>query len=437
MGERPDTILGTGCPSSDIARGLVAATHARKSSMPAGTAWRSTSTRPYLLVIFHPTTTEYGRRESPDTGAAFGPRSVQMPTVLLWPNIDAGSDHISKMIRVYRTAVPNPLAPHADESYARGLFACAWPTRPARWAIRAASSAMRAYFGTPVVLIGNRQNGRETDAHVTRAPIEMDRIVETVRAKLAHGHYPPSTLYGDGWFPRELPRPWNAWFPIAKSNWHSRFPNESRSFVSRPRILIAEPLDFSPAALRILRAAGEVELRHLRTRRNGRGIGRYDVVWFRLAHRIDAQTLGPKPHCRILATPVTGLDHIDLAACAARADSSDQFAGGSRIPEKRSRDGRIHRRIDACAAAEDSRLIARRIATASWDRDRFRGRELFGRTVGVVGMGRLGDARRRLFPGVRHARDRLRSAARFSHRGGRTSRALDELLGQADSSWCW
>jgi UDP-N-acetylglucosamine 2-epimerase len=54
------------------------------------------------------------------------------------------------------------------------------------------------YFGTPVVLVGNRQNGRETDEHVTRVPVEMDAIVATIQKQLDHGRYPPSTLYGDG-----------------------------------------------------------------------------------------------------------------------------------------------------------------------------------------------------------------------------------------------
>jgi UDP-N-acetylglucosamine 2-epimerase len=67
-------------------------------------------------------------------------------------------------------------------------------------AIGNSSSFVRdaGYFGTPVVLVGNRQNGRETDEHVIRVPVEMDTIVATIKKQLAHGRYPPSTLYGDG-----------------------------------------------------------------------------------------------------------------------------------------------------------------------------------------------------------------------------------------------
>src|SRR5204862_4126808 len=124
--------------------------------------------------------------------------TLRMQTVLMWPNIDAGSDHISKAIRVYRTHTDQPwlrtLTNLTPENYLRVLANAAC-------AVGNSSSFVRdaGYFGTPVVLVGNRQDGRETDAHVVRAlPIRAD--VETaVRSQLAHGGFAPSTLYGDGY----------------------------------------------------------------------------------------------------------------------------------------------------------------------------------------------------------------------------------------------
>jgi len=54
------------------------------------------------------------------------------------------------------------------------------------------------YFGTPVVLVGNRQSGRETDEHAIRVPVEKEAITTAVKRQLTHGRYAPSTLYGDG-----------------------------------------------------------------------------------------------------------------------------------------------------------------------------------------------------------------------------------------------
>ena len=67
-------------------------------------------------------------------------------------------------------------------------------------AIGNSSSFVRdaGYFGTPVVLVGNRQNGRETDVHAVRVPVDKDAIIAAIKQHLEHGRYAPSKLYGDG-----------------------------------------------------------------------------------------------------------------------------------------------------------------------------------------------------------------------------------------------
>ncbi len=196
MGERPDTILGTGCPSSDIAGSLARplpseVVNARGAGIEIDVA------KPFLLVVFHPTTTEYGGEQRQMETVLSAIDAVKMQTLLLWPNIDAGSDHISKIIRVFRSDLHvgwmRTLTNLTPENYLRVLAntACA---------VGNSSSFVRdaGYFGTPVVLVGNRQNGRETDQHVTRVPVEMDAIVATLKKQLAHGRYAASSLYGDG-----------------------------------------------------------------------------------------------------------------------------------------------------------------------------------------------------------------------------------------------
>ncbi len=198
MGERPDTILGTGCPSSDIARSLDRQL-AGEIVNSRGAGIDIDVAKPYLLVVFHPTTTEFGGEQRQMQVLMSALDSIGMQTLLLWPNIDAGSDHISKVIRVFRTQErPKPpwlrtMTNLTPENYLKVLATAAC-------AVGNSSSFVRdaGYFGTPVVLVGNRQNGRETDEHVVRVGIEMDTIVSTIHKQLAHGRYRPSTLYGDG-----------------------------------------------------------------------------------------------------------------------------------------------------------------------------------------------------------------------------------------------
>lgn len=200
MGERPDTIVAVGCPSSDLARVLkpdLVATH--KAVNEQGSGAIVDLDKPFLLVVFHPTTTTFG--DAPEQIGALlqALDEVRRPTLLLWPNIDAGADHISKVIRQFRGG------DHGPESWLRTIKNLEPETylevlSLAACAVGNSSSFVRdaGYFGSPVVLVGDRQLGREWDDHVTWvSPLQHD-ITEAVQDQLSHGRYAPSSLYGDG-----------------------------------------------------------------------------------------------------------------------------------------------------------------------------------------------------------------------------------------------
>jgi len=197
MGERPDSILGVGCPSSDIARQF----NPKLSSEvlnSAGGGCLIDITKPFLLVLFHPTTTEYGGETHQMEQILHALDELRTQTVLLWPNIDAGADHISKAIRIFREQQRvtwlRTLTNLSPEDYLRVLSA-------SDCAIGNSSSFVRdaSFFGTPVVLVGNRQEGRETDQHVIRVVPDAPEIVSATLRQLQHGRYVSSSLYGDGW----------------------------------------------------------------------------------------------------------------------------------------------------------------------------------------------------------------------------------------------
>lgn len=204
MGERPASVLAIGCPSSDIARVMDRSLPAEVLNARGGGAAIDPAD-PFLLVIFHPTTTEYGGERAQMEQMLEALRRIAMPTALLWPNIDAGSDHVSKAVRVFRDrekpAWLRTLVNLTPENYLKVLAntACA---------VGNSSSFVRdaGYFGTPVALVGARQHGRETDQHVTRVAPVADDIEAAIRAQLAAGRYDPSTLYGDGYAAERIAR---------------------------------------------------------------------------------------------------------------------------------------------------------------------------------------------------------------------------------------
>jgi prepilin-type processing-associated H-X9-DG protein len=67
-------------------------------------------------------------------------------------------------------------------------------------AIGNSSSFVRdaGFFGTPVVLVGNRQDGREAGANVIRVAPAQPQITAAATLQLRHGRYPACALYGDG-----------------------------------------------------------------------------------------------------------------------------------------------------------------------------------------------------------------------------------------------
>jgi UDP-hydrolysing UDP-N-acetyl-D-glucosamine 2-epimerase len=197
MGENPDTILAVGCPSSDIARKLDR-TLAPEVVNTGGSGALIDVAKPFLLVLFHPTTTEYGGEQRQMDEVLESLRRLQIQTILLWPNIDAGADHISKAIRIFRDRTKptwlRTLTNLPPEHYLKVLAntACA---------IGNSSSFVRdaSLLGTPVVLVGSRQEGREIGEHVLPVAPVAAEVVTAAQAQLAHGRYAPSTLYGDGY----------------------------------------------------------------------------------------------------------------------------------------------------------------------------------------------------------------------------------------------
>ncbi len=53
-----------------------------------------------------------------------------------------------------------------------------------------------SYLGTPVVLVGNRQDGREWCKAVQRVEPEQDEILDAARKQMRNGMYEVSDLYG-------------------------------------------------------------------------------------------------------------------------------------------------------------------------------------------------------------------------------------------------
>ena len=200
---------------------------------------------------------------------------------------------------------------------------------------------------------------------------------------------------------------------------------------NKPALLIAEPDRFSHKALEALRAWAEVTLAKVDAGAFRDAFARYDIIVFRLGHRITAAHVGAGRRCRIVATPVTGLDHIDLDACeragvrVVSLRGETEFLKGIR--------GTAEMTV-ALALALIRRLPAavRSVLNGNWERDPFQGAELYGKTAGIVGVGRLGTIVAGYFQAFGMTVLGYDPHRDFSDSAARPVKSLSELLAQAD-----
>lgn len=200
MGEQPETVHLTGCPSIDLVAETDLAMPKDLFERYMGVGGTLSTEKEYIIVLQHPVTTEYGsglNQINETLKAVFELAKEGMQVVWLWPNVDAGSDDVAKGIRVFRehnvTENMHFYRNFAPDDYARLLA-------NARCIVGNSSSGLReaAFLGTPCVNIGTRQQGRERAENVIDVPHHAADIRAAFERHLDHGKYQKSTLVGDG-----------------------------------------------------------------------------------------------------------------------------------------------------------------------------------------------------------------------------------------------
>lgn len=164
----------------------------------------------------------------------------------------------------------------------------------------------------------------------------------------------------------------------------------------KPRILIAETKCFSPKVTSILQQLGDLNLIDIQKDGLKKALSEYDVFWFRLGFRIDASDLPENPRCRFIVCPVTGLDHIDLEACTSKGIQVLSLQGEVEFLKSVRATAELSIGL-AMALLRKIPAASNHVREGGWNRDLFRGQELFGKTVGIAGMGRLGKTTAQYF----------------------------------------
>ncbi len=195
-----------------------------------------------------------------------------------------------------------------------------------------------------------------------------------------------------------------------------------------PKVLISDAL--SPRAAEILTARGiEVDqLPGLGAEELKACIGDYDGLAVRSATKVTSAVLARAPRLKIIGRAGIGVDNIDVAAATQRGIVVMNTPYGNSITAAEHTIALLFALCRQIPAADHS------TQTGKWEKSRFMGVELTGKTLGVIGCGNVGASVAERALGLRMkvvAYDPFLSAERAVALGV-DKVALDELFARAD-----
>jgi UDP-hydrolysing UDP-N-acetyl-D-glucosamine 2-epimerase len=198
MGENPETVFNYGCPAIDVLVHEDLRINNEIMRKYGGVGYPVDWTKPYILMVQHPVTTSYGSGLFQVTESLEAlKRTKDIRKIVLWPNVDAGSDDVSKGIRVFRENNMHENFHYyrnfTPEDYGRVL-------KNAACCLGNSSSFIRegAFLGIPAVVVGDRQEGREHSDNVKFVDHQRDKIFDALQEQLSNGRYTPCKMFGDG-----------------------------------------------------------------------------------------------------------------------------------------------------------------------------------------------------------------------------------------------
>jgi len=193
----------------------------------------------------------------------------------------------------------------------------------------------------------------------------------------------------------------------------------------RPRVLIREPI--AGAGVELLRRRfdvdvdGDSDLAEI--------IGRYDGIVIRSATRLTADLIERARRLKVIGRAGVGVDNVDVAAATRRGIVVANAPESTVVSAAEHTIGlllALSRNIPQAHAA---------LKAGRWERSRYAGIELCDKTLGVLGLGRIGQQVARRALGLRMrvvAHDPFVSRERFRELGVERAETLDELLAVAD-----
>lgn len=199
LGEIPEKVINTGCPSIDLAKESTDYPYLdfdpleKYGGVGAELDWKSG----FIVVMQHPVTTEYKESKKHVLETLKAVKALDYPAFWFWPNVDAGSDGTSNGIRSFRE-LEQPKNIHFFKNMEPMDFLKLLNSSKALVGNSSVGLRECAYLGVPVVNIGNRQHRRSRAGNVTDVAYNQAAIEEAVKNAIETDKFPGSEIYGNG-----------------------------------------------------------------------------------------------------------------------------------------------------------------------------------------------------------------------------------------------
>ena len=156
------------------------------------------------------------------------------------------------------------------------------------------------------------------------------------------------------------------------------------------QILNAEPDNYCDEARAILRSLGSLEEREFSRSELIARLPDVDVLIVRLQHQIDRTVIEAGRRLKAIVTATTGLDHIDCRFAAEQGIAVLSLRGELEFLRSIPASGEHTWALLLALTRHIPEAVASTIR-GSWVRDDYRGNDLNGRRLGILGLGRIGE----------------------------------------------
>jgi D-3-phosphoglycerate dehydrogenase len=158
-------------------------------------------------------------------------------------------------------------------------------------------------------------------------------------------------------------------------------------------------------------------------------IGGYDAILVRSATQLTPELIERAANLKVIGRAGTGVDNVDIPAATRRGIVV------ANAPESNSVAAAEHTMALMLALCRNVPQAHGSLTGGAWERPKFKGTELYGKTLGVVGFGRIGQLVAKRAQGFEMdvvGFDKFVSAERFRELGVEGATELEELLGRVD-----